>query len=1084
MLLFSYYATSYLSATIFVLALVIYLAFLPAKTRHTRLLLIYFIITATLSVGFLLRSSLFVASVARPASYLIALYTCFSNAALLAFVYSFPRNSYDREARIAVGVFVAMGLVGYLYYVSTTWSLPVRYNDVTLFHEFQTPGSARPMGFWHTASFLWILFVALRKLRRGSHGPSGRLLWERQAARAFTAAIATQFLFTFSYLLYTAQIISFEKFQFVLSGANAIQLFLYSVIYLNYSPQPSTFMAKLVGISLVTVLLILALVYRVTFENHRGAFEAELMRRVELVRSDSSLAEGFGFKNIRTHEGTEDSCGTWPQVNRTFFASDVNDISTYTWQFCVRRGGSSLVLDFPYVLFRQSMHEHMKTLVKIMIGAALLFLVVFPFFFYYGVAFPLRLILAGVRDVNAGRYQTRVDVLTADELGIVARSFNRMVRSIREGRARLEALSANLEAEVVRQTEQLVQASEELRKADRAKTTFFQNISHELRTPLTLIYGPVSDAERRNEPIESDTRRMIFKNTRRLLRLVNQLLDLQRIVAGRMELDLRSIEPGPFIKSICDAFYPYTNARNIALTLDVTAHDLRIAADPDKIERCVYNYLSNAVRFTPAGGAVHVQVAAQGDGVVFRVSDTGRGIASHRLPGLFSRFGHVEINSQGGQAGTGLGLSLVRELISLHGGTVGVESEPGKGSTFSFWLPASSEVLPAAGASAVDIDVEMIPGGDEDVSGTLSAIGPRVIVVEDHADMRAYVTRLLSRSGYDVLAASDGARGWQLLIENSADLLLVDLMLPELSGAELIGRVRGDARLRTLPVVLMTARADAETRKEAHSIGADNFLSKPFDESEILAIVRNLLHLKANETRLQRDLEMARRIQTSLLPAALPALPGARIAAFYQPMDAVGGDLYDFHVYEDGRFGVFIADICGHGVSAAMLASMVKLAFSLFAPECETPAALLQNLNTALVSGSAGSPVTAQYLIVAPDRRSATLASAGHPPPILSRNGETIQMLSSGPMLGVVDPIQARFFRTELQAGDRLYLYTDGLVPTKQDAPDLRMHPLHKAIINSGNTDLESQLKEIVRSLRAGQAGFADDATILGISID
>ncbi|HNE25086.1 MAG TPA: PP2C family protein-serine/threonine phosphatase, partial [Leptospiraceae bacterium] len=151
---------------------------------------------------------------------------------------------------------------------------------------------------------------------------------------------------------------------------------------------------------------------------------------------------------------------------------------------------------------------------------------------------------------------------------------------------------------------------------------------------------------------------------------------------------------------------------------------------------------------------------------------------------------------------------------------------------------------------------------------------------------------------------------------------------------------------------------------------------------------------------------------------------------------------------------------------------------------CETPAALLQNLNAALVSGSAGSPVTAQYLIVAPDRRSATLASAGHPPPILSRNGETIQMLSSGPMLGVVDPIQARFFRTELQAGDRLFLYTDGLVPTKQDAPDLRMHPLHKAIINSGNTDLESQLKEIVRSLRAGQAGFADDATILGISID
>ncbi len=411
--------------------------------------------------------------------------------------------------------------------------------------------------------------------------------------------------------------------------------------------------------------------------------------------------------------------------------------------------------------------------------------------------------------------------------------------------------------------------AEQLLELDQQKNAFFQNISHEFRTPLTLTIGPLESAVERNEGLDAEQSKIALRNSRRLLRLVNQLLDLQRLDAGKMQPTFRPCDFAAFTAEVVEAFQTYCERKQITLTTEIEACQ-PVYLDSEKFDKVLYNLLSNAMKFTPAGKSIVVRLKEAGGKAQLQVQDEGIGIREDQIPHLFERFRQADGSANRHYEGTGLGLSLVQELSELHGGKVTVDSTYGAGTTFTIELPLGAGHLPAEqvveqrlqtekGRAAVELsDVELASAtADHDVrlpdevegdrAQRASFEGAQILVVDDNPDLRAYVSSVLQRKGYQVRTADQGASGLEMATTHRPDLIITDLMMPGVNGLEMIERIRKDAELQGTPIILLTAKVDDETRLEGAEQGADAYLSKPFNDRELLAEVRNLLALKSNE---------------------------------------------------------------------------------------------------------------------------------------------------------------------------------------------------------------------------------------------
>jgi signal transduction histidine kinase/class 3 adenylate cyclase/response regulator of citrate/malate metabolism len=440
------------------------------------------------------------------------------------------------------------------------------------------------------------------------------------------------------------------------------------------------------------------------------------------------------------------------------------------------------------------------------------------------------------------------------------------------------------------------QQAEQLMELDRQKTEFFQNVSHEFRTPLTLTIGPLETAVAQQEGLSYDQSVIALRNSRRLLRLVNQLLDLQRLDAGRMQPSFRPCNLVDFITQVVEAFRPYCDRKQITLSPQLSDCP-PIYLDLEKFDKVLYNLLSNAMKFTATGGKIDVVLQSASNHCLLKVKDTGIGIRADQIPHLFERFHQADGSANRSHEGSGLGLALVKELVELHGGKVWVESDYGKGTTFTVWLqtgiahlplnqvieiPAEMEPVRAA-VELADIESELseggaivyVPNGSHPVeplspgnSMIEQGLDAQVLVVDDNADLRNYVSGILQQAGYRVQTARNGAEGFQLAQATPPQLIVTDLMMPLVSGLEMIQMIRQDETLKGIPIVLLTAKADEDTRIEGAEQGADAYLSKPFNRRELLAEVRNLLALKANERKVA---ELNSYLTESVLRRFLPA---------------------------------------------------------------------------------------------------------------------------------------------------------------------------------------------------------------------
>lgn len=439
--------------------------------------------------------------------------------------------------------------------------------------------------------------------------------------------------------------------------------------------------------------------------------------------------------------------------------------------------------------------------------------------------------------------------------------------------------------------------AERLLVLDKQKTEFFQNISHEFRTPITLIQGPLESAVALGEGLSYSQSAIALRNSRRLLRLVNQLLDLQRLDAGRMQPSFRPCDLVEFVNQIVESFRPYCEKKELHLATQLVECPT-VYLDIEKFDKVVYNLLSNAMKFTPEGGTITVRLQPGNGRCLLQVEDTGIGIVQEQIPYLFERFRQAEGSENRSYEGSGLGLALVKELVEMHGGQVTVESVYGKGTTFTLLLVTGTAHLPPeqvletseqintsrASVELADLEqVESITDNFEDITGDLSLSsdpqnsngqtlvtlgnGHLLLVVDDNPDLRGYVADILRRSGYQVQTARNGYEGYGIAKEITPSLIVTDLMMPLVTGLEMIRMIRSEEKLRGTPIILLTAKVDEETRIESTEYGADAYLAKPFNDRELLAEVRNLLALKENE---RRVLELNTYLTESVLKRFLP----------------------------------------------------------------------------------------------------------------------------------------------------------------------------------------------------------------------
>ncbi|MBW4515428.1 MAG: response regulator [Timaviella obliquedivisa GSE-PSE-MK23-08B] len=446
------------------------------------------------------------------------------------------------------------------------------------------------------------------------------------------------------------------------------------------------------------------------------------------------------------------------------------------------------------------------------------------------------------------------------------------------GLAQAVAAQAAIAVQQSRLYQTMRQQAEQLLELDKQKTEFFQNVSHEFRTPLTLTIGPLESAVAQEEGLSYDQSVIALRNSRRLLRLVNQLLDLQRLDAGLMQPKFRPCNLLEFVNQVVGSFASYCEKKQIRL-LPHLEECPAVYLDLEKFDKVLYNLLSNAIKFTEAGGKIEIILRQEGDHCLMQVKDTGIGIRPDQIPHLFDRFRQADGSASRSHEGSGLGLSLVKELVEMHSGQVTVESIYGEGTSFSVWLQTGTTHLPTAQIIEIPVEIEQsraqVELADVDTDPhqqtenplpSALAVAPTsplptapgeaelaktatILVVEDNADMRNYVSGVLQQMGHRILTARNGAEGFQVVQSHRPNLIITDLMMPMVSGLEMIGMIRQDEALRGTPIILLTAKADEDTRLEGAEKGADAYLSKPFNNRELVAEVRNLLALKENEQR-------------------------------------------------------------------------------------------------------------------------------------------------------------------------------------------------------------------------------------------
>ncbi|HQI40711.1 MAG: hypothetical protein B6D44_15615 [Ignavibacteriales bacterium UTCHB2] len=411
-----------------------------------------------------------------------------------------------------------------------------------------------------------------------------------------------------------------------------------------------------------------------------------------------------------------------------------------------------------------------------------------------------------------------------------------------------------LESIISERTKLIREQSEKLEQLDEIKTKFFTNVSHEFRTPLTLIVGYIQQISEKNKDENlNDDLDIVRRNSKKLLWLINQLLDFSKLSSGEMKLKAAPQNIIKIIRSTMLAFSPFADKKNISFNLHTFSDEIMLYIDKDKIEKILTNIFSNAFKFTPEFGKIDVDITDAKDSIIISIADTGIGIPKEKAARIFDRFYQASTDSINQQEGSGIGLSLVKELVTLHKGKIEVESEEGRGTTFKIALKTGKTHLSSEEiteeitepeindetyypeSKATENKTDLLEDSFKEPSSK-----PRLLIVEDNFDVRFFIKENMV-SEYIINEASDGIAGLNSAVEFMPDLIISDVMMPKMDGYQLCAKLKTDTRTSHIPVILLTAKAESKDKISGLETGADDYIVKPFEMNELKARIKNLI---------------------------------------------------------------------------------------------------------------------------------------------------------------------------------------------------------------------------------------------------
>ena len=455
---------------------------------------------------------------------------------------------------------------------------------------------------------------------------------------------------------------------------------------------------------------------------------------------------------------------------------------------------------------------------------------------------PLALLQAGITSVQQGRLETIQVSRTGDEIEYLGESFNRMIKALGASQAEIRQHQELLEERIQQRTEELEKAMQTALAASQAKSEFLANMSHELRTPMNGLLGMLDLVL--DSGLSSDQREQLETAQRcsySLLGLLNDILDLSKIEAGKMMLERIPFNVRGVLKDCVKAQAAKAAQKRIELRFHADdSGPMEVLGDPLRVRQIGANLVSNAIKFTERGRVeVQLATARRSDGKIgieLQVKDTGAGIAADKLPDIFEKFTQADGSITRKYGGTGLGLAITRRLVEMHGGTVGVESEAGKGSTFTVKLACEAAVVPAAEADIATGDVApVLP---------VQQTGVRLLLVEDNVVNQKVVLAILRKKGFQIDVANDGREALEKLAAAGSqyNLILMDVQMPVLDGLETTRAIRRDTRWGKTPIIAMTAHAMNGDRERCLDAGMDAYISKPVQPSHLVATIEKYLH--------------------------------------------------------------------------------------------------------------------------------------------------------------------------------------------------------------------------------------------------
>ncbi len=395
------------------------------------------------------------------------------------------------------------------------------------------------------------------------------------------------------------------------------------------------------------------------------------------------------------------------------------------------------------------------------------------------------------------------------------------------------------------------QEARSLRELDALKSRLYANITHEFRTPLTIILGMINQLEKDPKRWLKEGANMIRNNGSNLLNLINQMLELQKVESGNLKLNLQYGDIVPFLQVITEQFQAFAISQEQSLNFKLSDNTIKMDFDQEKVLRIVSNLLSNAIKYTPEKGTVTFEVSVESSQgqmaqpeLLLKISDSGPGIPEEELSFIFDRFYRANNNDQSMEVGTGIGLSLTQELVRILGGRIEVTSQFGIGSSFQVFLPITKKSATNSQLQAINIPMATFgKKGLMSVEAPTSLELPIALLVEDNPDIAQYL-RICLKSSYKVIEAVNGQAGIDKALETIPDIIISDVMMPEKDGFELCEFLKDDTRTSHIPLILLTAKSDVESKIKGLKYGADDYLAKPFHEEELLVRMQNVLDIR------------------------------------------------------------------------------------------------------------------------------------------------------------------------------------------------------------------------------------------------